>query len=175
VLCISQKTNIKQKSLRAGIPARDKTTNNDRMSQRRPVVNGHIMFVTTNIRHCEPLFAHDPYAREAIEVLYRVQGLHLFSLYGFVIMPDHCHFLLRVPPPETIAHIMNVYKSGMTFNIGIPKMWQRRYHIRLIEDAVSALAYIHANPIRKDLAESIESYPWSSGSGKWEVTELGCL
>jgi REP element-mobilizing transposase RayT len=145
------------------------------MSQSHPILNDAIMLVTTVTKFRKPIFANQVCAREAAETLYRVQELHPFILYGFVIMPDHCHFLLRVPPPETIAHIMNVYKSGMTFNIGIPKMWQRRYHIRLIEDAVSALAYIHANPIRKDLAESIESYPWSSGSGKWEVTELGCL
>lgn len=142
------------------------------MSQRRPVVNGHIMFVTTNIRHCEPLFAHDPYAREAIEVLYRVQGLHLFSLYGFVIMPDHCHFLMHVPEPLSISKIMNRYKMGVSHSIGLGAIWQPRFYIRIPKNIWAALAYTHNNPVKAGLVEYAKDYPWSSASGKWDVMDL---
>ncbi len=121
-------------------------------------------------------FFSDPaVAREAIETLYRVQQLHPFFLYGFVVMPDHVHILLRVPAPETIARVMNVYKSGLTFNTGIRKMWQRGYHVRIVHDATAALRYVHMNPVRKSLADIPEHYPWSSASGKWDVTEFGIL
>ena len=148
---------------------------NGPMTQRHPILNDTMMLVTTVTRGRICLFSDAARAREAIETLYRVQQLHPFFLYGFVIMPDHCHFLVNVPPPETISRIMNVYKSGMTFNLGIPKIWQSRFHIRHIEDPLSALRYIHANPVKNGLCEIPEMYPWSSGSGKWDVTEFGCI
>ena len=145
------------------------------MSQRHPIQNDVNMLVTTVTLNRLPIFSCPEHAREAVEALYRVQSLHPFFLYGFVIMPDHCHFLLKVPPPETVSKIMNIYKSGMTFNVGISKMWQASFHIRFLEDPVFALHYVHANPVRKGLSETPEDYAWSSACGKWDVTEFGCL
>ena len=133
------------------------------------------MLVTTVTRFREPFFLHQPFAREAVETLYRTQALYPFLLYAFVIMPDHCHFLVHVPAPGTIARIMNAYKSGLTFDTGIPKMWQRRYHLRLVRDIGAARRYIHANPVRGGLTETAEEYPWSSASGKWDVTDINVL
>jgi len=143
------------------------------MSQRHPILNEDVQLITTVTAHRMPIFADPAHAREAIECLYRVQAQHPFFLYGFVIMPDHCHFLLRVPSPQKISTIMNVFKSGMTFNLGIPKLWQARYHIRSVKNVPKALRYIHENPMKADIADTAEEYPWSSASGKWDVTEWG--
>ena len=142
------------------------------MTQLHPVQNASIMMITTNVLDRQPLFANASYAREAIECLYRVQALYPFFLYAFVIMPDHCHFLVRVPAPETIGRIMNSYKSGLTFDLGIPKLWQRRYHLRLIAYPDQTKNYIHQNAVAAGLVECAEDYPWSSASGRWDITEL---
>lgn len=128
--------------------------------------------ITTNTLNRLPIFNNDVYAREAIETLYRVQELHPFLLHGFVIMPDHCHLLMFVPEPESISKIMNVYKAGMTFNLGIPKLWQPRFFNRIVESSYNTLHNIHMNPVKAKLVEKPEDYPWSSASGKWDVTEL---
>jgi len=133
------------------------------------------MLVTTVTRERKPIFREAAYAREVIETLYRVQQQHPFFLYGFVIMTDHCHFLLRVPEPETISKIMNVFKSGVTFNLGLKKLWQSRFHIHYVEDASEALHYIYSNPIKAGLSETPEDYLWSSASGQWDVAELGWM
>ncbi|MDD4286790.1 MAG: transposase [Candidatus Peribacteraceae bacterium] len=143
------------------------------MSQRHPVQNEDVQLITTVTARRMPVFADPAHAHEAIECLYRVQARHPFFLYGFVIMPDHCHFLLRVPSPQKISTIMNVFKSGMTFNVGIPKLWQARYHIRSVHNVPAALRYIRENPVKAGLAETNEEYPWSSASGKWDVTDWG--
>ncbi len=142
------------------------------MSQRHFVQNDQTMLVTTVTLNRAPVFAHAANAREAIDCLYRVQQLHPFFLFSFVIMPDHCHFLLRVPAPGKISTIMSAYKGGLTFDLGIKKLWQPRFHIRLVEDANAALAYIHANPVRRELSETPETYPWSSASGTWDIVPL---
>ena len=136
------------------------------MTQRHPIINDAIMLVTTVTRHRSPIFENSVHAREAVECLYRVKKMHPFFLYGFVIMPDHCHFLVDVPLPETAARIMNIYKSGMTFNIGIPKLWQSRYHLRIVRDPISCLRYVHENPVKQNMVETCEDYPWSSASGR---------
>jgi putative transposase len=142
------------------------------MTQRHPIVSDRIMLITTNTIDRVPYFANPVYAREAIECMYRTQQFHPYFLYGFVIMPDHCHFLMNVPSPNTVAKVMNSYKSGLTFDIGVPKLWQKRFHIRLADDPHRALSYIHENPMRKNLCESSDQYPWSSASGQWDIEPL---
>lgn len=142
------------------------------MSQRHPIQNDAIMLITTNIAKRTPLFIHAPYAYEAIETLYRVQERYLFFIYGFVIMPDHCHFLLFVPAPGSVSKIMNIYKGITSANIGLGHIWQKRFHLKIIHNANAAIRYIHNNPIKKGLAVSPQDYPWSSASEKWDTEAL---
>ena len=128
--------------------------------------------ITTNTLNREPIFKNDSYSREAIECLYRVQQQHPFFLYGFVIMPDHCHFLMLVLEPGKISNIISAFKSGLAHDIGIGPIWQRRFFNRIVDDAIEALHYIHMNPVSAGLCETPEDYPWSSASGKWDVAEL---
>jgi putative transposase len=134
--------------------------------------SGIIMFATTNTLNRRQVFADAAKAREAVECLYRLQTIHLFLLFGFVIMPDHCHFLLNVVAPCTISKLLGAYKSGLTFDLGIPKLWQPRFDLRLPDDAHATLRYIHSNPVKAGLCAKREEYPWSSASGKWDVTDL---
>jgi putative transposase len=144
------------------------------MTQRHPIQQNATMFVTTNTKNWQPFFADPAFAREAVECLYRVKQLHPFYLYGFVIMPDHCHFLMNVPAPETMANVVGTFKSGMTFNTGIQKMWQGRYHCKIIgSKAINVLRYIHQNPVKAGFVENAWDYPWSSANSEWQVDSLG--
>ncbi len=130
------------------------------------------MLVTTVTHDREPIFEEPTYAREAVDHIYRVQQRIPFFLHGFVIMPDHCHFLLRVPAPGSISQVMRSYKMGLTFQTGEGPMWQRRFHIRLANNPHAALQYLHMNPVKAGFVESPEFYPWSSASGRWDITPI---
>jgi putative transposase len=132
------------------------------------------MLVTINTMHRAPVFSSAPKAREVIETLYRIQTLHPFHIFAFVIMPDHCHFLLSVTPPFTISRLINILKSGVSHSIGEGPLWQPRFHLRIVENIRGAIEYIHQNPVRACLREQAEEYEWSSASGKWDVTLLCC-
>lgn len=142
------------------------------MPQRRLEQNDCVMFITTNVQNRKPLFKDSAYANEAIDQIYRVQLLRPFFLFGFVIMPDHCHFLVNVPVPETISQIIRIYKSGLAHQLGIGSIWQSRFHVRIPEHPGKALEYIHLNPVRAGLVSNPEQYDWSSASGKFDVTPL---
>lgn len=130
------------------------------------------MLVTTNVEKRKKLFENPAFARQAIETLYKVQTAYPFLLFGFVIMPDHCHFLLNVSVPATISKMMKSYKIGVGHDTGLGALWQSRFHIRFPENGLKALEYIHLNPVRARLAESAEQYPWSSASGNWDISYL---
>lgn len=145
------------------------------MTQRHPIQNDVMMHITTNVRNRQKLFLNPVYAREAIEVLYRVQELHPFFLYAFVIMPDHCHFLLHVTSPLTVSKIMDRWKMGVSHSIATGPIWQRRFFVKIPDNSHSAKNYIHQNPVNEGLCEIAEEYPWSSASGTWDVTPLDMM
>jgi putative transposase len=142
------------------------------MSQRHPIQNDVIMLITIVTARRMPIFKDAACALEAIETLYRVQALHPFFLYGFVMMPDHCHLLLKVPSPQSVSKIVGIYKSGLVFNLRRANLWQPRFHVRISNNVREALRYVHLNPVRKGMVECPEQYPWSSASGKWDVSPL---
>lgn len=120
----------------------------------------------------ERLFDDPSIAREAIETLYRVRALHPFFLYGFVVMPDHCHLLLYVPSPLTVSRIINIYKTACYTAFGIAPLWQKRFHIRIVRRPYPVLRYIHDNPVVAVMVQRAEDYPWSSAGGLWEIDSL---
>lgn len=117
------------------------------------------MLVTTVTHNREPFFTDHAIAREAVETLLRVREQHPFDLHAFVVMPDHVHIVITVPAPGSISKILNVYKSGLTFNTGIRKMWQERSDMRIVKNLREAITYVHNNPVAAGLAKTIMDYP----------------
>ncbi len=158
----------------AAIPGRMNLEDAPSMSQLHPVQSDSIMLLTSVIRDRKPIFTNHVYAREAIETLYEVQVHHPFFLYAFVIMPDHCHLLIRVLPPGAISKIMNVFKGCSSMRIGLGSIWQRGFHMKIVQNPSNVLRYIHLNPTKIGLAEKPEDYPWSSANGRWDVSPIDC-
>ena len=91
-------------------------------------------------------------------------------------MPDHLHMLLN--PAEsnlTVSKFIQMFKSQTGFyhrkeHGGL--LWQRGFYdhiVRKNEDLVKIAEYILSNPVRKDLVEKTEDYPYS---GMWDEVEV---
>ncbi|MDD4318936.1 MAG: transposase [Candidatus Peribacteraceae bacterium] len=143
------------------------------MSQRHFIQNDEMMLVTTITFRRQKFFLNPALAREAIDQLYRLQQIIPFFLFGFVIMPNHCHFLINVPAPARISSVMRSFKMGLSFQTGISPLWQPRFDIRCVKNGGEALHYIHSNPVKEQLVKDARDYPWSSATGTWDVTPLG--
>lgn len=139
------------------------------MTQRHWVQFDRMMFLTMVTKNRLAIFADPAKARIGVDVLYAIQSRYLFFLHGFVIMPDHCHLLLRVPEGGSISRIVHAYKRGVSFELGQGPLWQPRFDCRLVRDPTSVLAYIHCNPIVAGLSKTTEGFPWSSASGRWDI------
>jgi REP element-mobilizing transposase RayT len=118
-----------------------------------------------------PIFSEDRCAKEAIDQLYRVRALHPFLLHAFVIMPDHCHFVVHPIAPTKISTIMRVYKSGLAFELEKGSIWQSRFDLQIVDNIFQTMNYVHNNPVKAGLVKIAENYRWSSAS-KHEIWQI---
>lgn len=123
------------------------------------------------------------------EVIDEARRKEPFSLWAYVLMPEHAHLILRPQDGSAISRILRFIKRPM-FDRAI--VWARRNDPELLarmrsEDGGSGRAhhfwlagggydrnlrsprdvhekihYVHANPVRRRLVERPADWPWSS-------------
>jgi REP element-mobilizing transposase RayT len=113
----------------------------------------------------------------------------MFDLWGFVFMPDHVHLVLLPHEGVKISGILTTIKSSVSkrailwVRANAPdflkqmedtqpngdtnyRFWQRGggydRNLRSLQDVYEKIRYIHANPVRRGLADSPEKWYWSS-------------
>jgi putative transposase len=82
----------------------------------------------------------------------------------FLLMPDHAHALLAVPPNRTLEATIRAWKSWQAKTLGI--QWQSGFfdhRLRSDESFEEKASYIRLNPIRAGLVARAEDWPhqWS--------------
>ena len=68
-------------------------------------------FVTTNTEGRKALFTNHKVARIVIDALYFLRKEGRIILHGFVVMPDHLHFITFLPEDEELPKVMHSLKS----------------------------------------------------------------
>ncbi|MDP0492199.1 MAG: class I tRNA ligase family protein [Verrucomicrobiota bacterium JB023] len=84
-----------------------------------------------------------------------------YFLHSYVIMPNHVHLLVTLPPEEDLDKVMHSWKSYTAKKINAHEgtegsVWQREYYDRIIRDEdhfANTLKYIEKNPERANLDE----------------------
>lgn len=142
------------------------------MINRQPVMNGVTMFVTLNTWNHRQVFIHPDFAKKAIDYLYALMKKHDFTLFSFVVMPDHIHLLLKVNAPSTITVLMNDYRTGLSFELGTGAFFEEHYDLRMPQKPAEKLVYMHDKPFKAGLSDTPKEYPWSSASGTWGVSTI---
>jgi putative transposase len=99
---------------------------------------------------------------------------HLYSLrvHAFVLMPNHFH-MIATPTDLSIDVTMKLFIGSVTRTINSKyQRWGRvfggRYHWSLIRDPLyyaHAVKYVYRNPVKANLAEVVEGYPFSTYAG----------
>lgn len=89
-------------------------------------------------------------------------------------MPEHAHFLLASPNHDEITKIVGSLKWYISLrllkefrNKGIDEksLWMPRFYdfnVITIEKFLEKLTYCHLNPVKRNLVESPEDWPYSS-------------
>ena len=126
------------------------------------------------------LFQSVRMARLFLDVLsgYRSHGRYL--LHEFVLMPDHFHALISVPPGMSIERAVQLIKGGYSYRakkeLGIQgEIWQRGFSDEYVVDAAGYRArceYIRQNPVRAGLVRAPEEYPYGSAASEIEADSM---
>lgn len=108
-----------------------------------------------------------------------VKQRHPFVIHSWVVLPDHLHCVMELPSGDAdFSTRWRLIKMG--FSKALPRderrspvrrrrgergLWQRRYWEHLIRDDDDFRAhvdYVHINPVKHGLVESVKAWPYST-------------
>ena len=147
----------------------------------RPVADGSIYHVINRGNNRQTVFRKAGDYQAFLEALSNLKERQPFELYGYCLLSNHFHLLIR-PLETTISRIVQSllvshtqryhkhYQSG-------GHVWQGRFKSPVIQDdehLLTVLRYIEANPLRARIVKDAGKYPWSSYCvhGLGEASEL---
>jgi putative transposase len=108
---------------------------------------------------------------------YRQKGNYL--VHQFVVMPDHFHLLLT-PTEVTLERSLQYIKGAFSYRAGKEFGWKREIwqtsfadrRVRDLSEYQGFTRYIHQNPVRRGLAPTPESFPYSSANGRFPLDPI---
>jgi putative transposase len=137
-------------------------------------------FVTSSTWERRSLFRSERMARLFLDVFseHRLQGRYL--LHELVVMPDHFHLLISVPPGMRLEKAVQFIKGGFSYraakDLGFhAEVWQRGFSDEYVADADAYDAqgrYIHRNPVEAGLARDAAEYPYSSACPGFQLDPM---
>ena len=126
-----------------------------------------ITIKTVKLNH--GLFEEIEHANIAAEAIRTATAVYCFDLYGFVIMPDHIHILLKTKDSEcTISKIMQGVKATIYMRISRllktqDVFWQRSFYANTKDTSVlleTTIEYMRKNPQKWSLPAYYFVYPY---------------
>ncbi len=133
----------------------------------------------------QKIFRTDADYQKFLYLLKRTKEITKFELYAYCLMPNHIHLLMMEgeKPLEEVFKRLGcafVYWYNMKYE-RVGHLFQDRFKSEPVEDDSYLLTvhrYIHQNPVKAGLCESVEQYPYSSFRGYLKpdgLTDSGLL
>ena len=115
------------------------------------------------------IFEYPEDREKYLDILKSVKEISGFMLYGYCLLDNHVHLLME-EKEESLAIIFK--RLGARYVIWFNRKYERtgplfqgRYHSEVVENdkyLLTALRYIHQNPVKAGLCKSPQVYRWSS-------------
>jgi len=127
---------------------------------------GRFYFVTAVTYERIPLFNDFYNARVLINYLKQSDLNHFTATVGFVVMPDHFHWIFKLVGDKSLSDVIGRVKGGASHDLGLrlnrsEKIWQSGFHdhcIRSDEDFRRIMRYTVANPLRAGIVSKVGDY-----------------
>ncbi len=143
------------------------------------------------------LFSRERSCRWMLQALQLGREQGKYHLWAYVIMPEHVHVVLWPCPGVKISQILSTLKQSVSKRAMLwlrenspeflaqlediqpngkrsHRFWLRGggydRNLRSVADIHEKIEYVHANPVRRDLVATTESWPWSSCRA-WQTGE----
>ncbi len=136
----------------------------------RPIADGLVYHVINRGNARQPVFLDEGDYVAFLRAMADLKERKPFALYGYCLMENHIHLLLRPKQDATISRIMQSLLVSHTqryhrFHGTGGHVWQGRFKSPVIQDddhLLCVLRYIEANPVRASVVRRAEKYRWSS-------------
>jgi putative transposase len=136
--------------------------------------NSQTYMVTSSTWERRALFRNERWARLFLDTLYHYRGT-AYLLHEFVVMPDHIHVLMT--SFTSLEKAVQFIKGGFSYRAkkelgSSMEVWQAGFQDHRIRDAndySSHVVYIHNNPVKEQLCERPEDFPYSSAHPDCEL------
>ena len=146
---------------------------------RRVWCPGGTYFFTVTLLHRQQndlLVCHIESLRNAVD---HIRKRYPFTIHGWVVLPDHLHCIIELPPGDT-NYSMRWALIKQMFSKSIPVteqrsavqqrraergIWQRRYWEHLIRDEAdyrTHMDYVHFNPVKHGLVTRVTDWSYST-------------
>lgn len=135
----------------------------------RVIYEGAIYHIYQRGNNKEYIFQDDNVKSFILRCLKKYNIKFDYEILAYVIMDNHYHLLMKTnksPINEIMFYLDNLlgkYIKGILNRTG--HAFDSRYKSKLVDNnayLVWLLRYIHRNPIKADICDSLEDYPWSS-------------
>ena len=128
---------------------------------------GQVYSITTVTHLRNKIFLDFYHGRLLINVLRESDRIGQSATIGFVVMPDHLHWLFTLTGSNDLSQTVQYVKGASAYKINkykhsSDKVWQSGFHdhcLRRDEDLISTMRYIIANPLRAGIVHSVSNYP----------------
>ncbi len=130
-------------------------------------LNGSFYSVTSTTHKRVPIFSDFYLARELVLSLKKSDGEQATDTIGFVVMPDHFHWLIQLGDKYSLSEAVGRVKGRAALAVnkqrnGIHKIWQAGFYDRRIKqekETIHVMRYIVTNPLKAGLVRSLKHYP----------------
>jgi putative transposase len=136
-----------------------------------------VFFVTSVCHDRWPIFRTPRTCELFLQTTLNYRDKGNFLLHEFVVMPDHCHFLITPAGLISLERLMQLIKGGFSHEVHRQlhrrvQIWQRSFtnqHVRTREEYREFRRYIHFNPVKAKLCSAPAEYAYSSANPRWVV------
>jgi putative transposase len=136
-------------------------------------IHGQCFFITTTFKDWRKMGDTPGLYQGLADSLSFCAGKYGALIIGYVFMPTHIHLILYVDGMR-LASFMRDFKKfisqKVSKDLGLKSkaVWMPRYDRVVIcskDVLITKLEYIHNNPVKANLVDSPEKWPWSSAAG----------
>ncbi|WP_432401570.1 transposase [Wukongibacter sp. M2B1] len=115
------------------------------------------------------IFIDDEDREIFLSYLFRAKQKSNYKIYGYCLMGNHVHILMKEGNEEIGASIKRITVGYVQFHndkyLRTGHLFQNRYKSEKVEDdsyLLTVLRYIHQNPLKAGIVDDISYYKWSS-------------
>jgi len=143
---------------------------------------GAFYHVLTRGNQKQKIFLNEEDFSKYLQILTDYKKRYRFLLYAYVLMPNHVHLLMETREISLSKILQGInQRYTMYFNWKydtVGHLFQGRYKAILCdknEYLLNLIKYIHYNPVRAELAGSLDQYLWSSHRNYMRMKSSGIV